>query len=233
MSIADKLTTIAENEQKIYDKGRQDEYSDFWDAFQWNGTRGNYIYGFARWNQEYARPKYKVIPTSSADHLFVGSGKLKKIESKYFDLSQVPYVANGGASGYASAFNGCTELEEIEDLNFAPSTYNAAFAYSRKLHTIARVVVDEKVTFIDAFMRTDKLANISFDGVIGQDIDFRYSPLLTDASLNNITEHLKDFTSAGSGSAKITFHADIESKLGESGKAAITAKGWKVEFKTP
>ena len=214
MSIAEKFEVIAD---EVYEKGRQDEWSDFWDAFQWNGTRGNYIYGFARWNQEYARPKYKVIPTSSADHLFVGSGKLKKIESKYFDLSQVPYVANGGASGYASAFNGCTELEEIEDLNFAPSTYNAAFAYSKNLHTIARVVVDEKVTFIDAFMRTEKLTNISFDGVIGKDIDFRYSPLLTDASLENIAQHLKDFSpewKEGDGNkAIITLHATVKERI--------------------
>ena len=34
MSIADKLTTIAENEQKVYDAGAKSEHDKFWDSYQ-------------------------------------------------------------------------------------------------------------------------------------------------------------------------------------------------------
>ena len=34
MSIAEKLTTIAENEQKVYDAGQKSEYDRFWDSYR-------------------------------------------------------------------------------------------------------------------------------------------------------------------------------------------------------
>ena len=46
MSIADKLTTIAENEQKVFDAGKQAEYDEFWDSFQSKGTRKDCQYLF-------------------------------------------------------------------------------------------------------------------------------------------------------------------------------------------
>ena len=51
MSIADKLTTIAENEQRVYDAGKQAQYDEFWDDFQKNGTEYMY-YGYAFANRD-------------------------------------------------------------------------------------------------------------------------------------------------------------------------------------
>ncbi len=70
MSIAEKLTTIAENEQRVHDagydsgysEGKQAEYDRFWDGFQQDGNRKNYWYGFAGpgWTQETLNPKHKI-----------------------------------------------------------------------------------------------------------------------------------------------------------------------------
>ena len=46
MSIADKLTTIAENEQKVYEKGYYDALLNWWDNFTLNGTKTSYIGSF-------------------------------------------------------------------------------------------------------------------------------------------------------------------------------------------
>ena len=63
MSIADKLLTIAQNQQAVYDAGKQAEYDRFWDEYQKNGTRTNYYYAFAGsgWNTKTYAPKYPII----------------------------------------------------------------------------------------------------------------------------------------------------------------------------
>ena len=67
MTIADKLQTIAENEQKIYDKGKQDEYDRFWDLYQDYGNRRSYRHAFAGygWTVDTFKPKYKMTPIGS------------------------------------------------------------------------------------------------------------------------------------------------------------------------
>ena len=45
MSIAEKFEVIAD---AVYEKGKQDERSDFWDIYQKNGAQvSNYTYAFA------------------------------------------------------------------------------------------------------------------------------------------------------------------------------------------
>ena len=64
MSIAEKLTEIAENVPKVYEAGKQAEYDRFWDSLQNSGNRTHYQYGFAGigWNPTTLNPKYKVAP---------------------------------------------------------------------------------------------------------------------------------------------------------------------------
>ena len=91
MTIAEKLTTIAENEPKVYDAGRtlgieegrtlgieqgralgieegkKTEYDAFWDSFQRNGTNQdtrNMFSGFG-WTKDTLKPKYSVVAKST------------------------------------------------------------------------------------------------------------------------------------------------------------------------
>lgn len=68
MSIAEKLTTIAENEQKVYNAGAKSEYDKFWDACQQNGNRVAYTNGFSgqSWTDETYNPKYEIVANSAA-----------------------------------------------------------------------------------------------------------------------------------------------------------------------
>lgn len=62
-NILDTLQTIAENEPKIYDAGRQSQYDEFWDAFQNNGeiiTDGSYAFSGSMWIDEVYNPKYPI-----------------------------------------------------------------------------------------------------------------------------------------------------------------------------
>ena len=67
MSIAEKLTIIAENEQKVYEAGKQSQYDLFWDTYQENGKRTNCTHMFAGrgWRPEMIKPKYDIKPTDA------------------------------------------------------------------------------------------------------------------------------------------------------------------------
>ncbi len=91
MSIADKLTQIAENEQRVYDAGfaaGQSEvggyYDTFWDIYQNYGNRNSYDYGFAGggngatsinggWTNTNFKPKYN-LNVKNANMMFYYSG---------------------------------------------------------------------------------------------------------------------------------------------------------------
>lgn len=205
MAIADKLTQIAENEYKVYDAGKEKGYADgfeegkkaeydaFWDAFTRNGDRTNYQYAFYYWGNEYLHPNRKIIPTfNSSGYLTFAYAKFKKIEAQYIDFSQKPIGTRFNQSYYYTCSN-CSNLEEIEDIGFqADFGYEAAFMACGKLHTIAKIRTKEDTVFVDTFAYNHELQNIAFEGVIGQNIDFKWSTKLSANSIINIIEHLSD-----------------------------------------
>ena len=103
-TIADKLTLIAENEQKVFESGRNEgyahgyddgnaegiqegkksEYDSFWDVFQLNGNRKYYDRAFRynaldsspTWNKDNFKPKYDIKPagTDAATSMFENFG---------------------------------------------------------------------------------------------------------------------------------------------------------------
>ena len=72
MNTAQKLAAIAENQPKVYDKGKYDEWSDFWDIYQEKGNRNMYLYSFAgyAWRDDIFRPKYNMILRYSNVNMF-------------------------------------------------------------------------------------------------------------------------------------------------------------------
>ena len=77
MSIAEKLVTVAENQQKVFDAGKKAEYDRFWDAFQDYGNRTVYTNAFCYdgWNDEIYNPKYTIRPTS-CNTMFANNTKI-------------------------------------------------------------------------------------------------------------------------------------------------------------
>ena len=88
MTVAEKLTKIAENEQKIYDAGKQEYYNKFWDALQCIGKLTMYNYAFIQngWTTETLKPKYIVKPTQ-ANYMFYGNTVLLDLTDPIYDFS--------------------------------------------------------------------------------------------------------------------------------------------------
>ena len=101
MTIAEKFVKIAENEQKVFNAGKQAEHDIFWDAFQQNGARTDYNSAFqgAYWNDSNFKPKYDITPAGNAANLFSQSGitdvkGICEAQGINFDFSQVDYCSN-------------------------------------------------------------------------------------------------------------------------------------------
>lgn len=238
MTISEKLTVIAENQEKIYDTGIQDGYakaeSDFWDNIQNFGNRTDYTRGFNDWKGfEYIRPKYKVIPTKISPYLFSGCSSLRLLEKDYFDFSLIPENYTEYNQGLYALCNNCVSLEEVEDVNFQPvMSYAYFFAGCENLKKVAVLRVNEKSGFGgtvggDCFWHCYALEDVTFEGTIGKNLSVQACTNLSHKSLMNIIECLKDYSADTSGKVyTLTLGKVNTAKLTEAQQQIAIDKGW-------
>ena len=197
------FATLPSAVNDVYDAGQ----NDFWDCVQKNGTRVDYEYAFNHWSCEYIRPKYKVIPNNYRSiYLFANNPRLKKVESQYFDLSNVKSDTSSATSGHYFTFYRCGNLEEIEDIGMPARYYSGTFRDCVKLHTIAVLRVTETTAFgtVDnyAFRNCLELQNITISGTIGTNgLSFVDCTKLSKASITSVISHL----SANASGKSVTF----------------------------
>ncbi len=222
MSIAEKLTLIAENGQKVFDAGKRAEYDRFWDIFQDYGKRKAYAnsFGGAGWTDALFKPKYD-IETTDAYMMFRNTA--------ITDLTNAGIRITFKPSNMQYTFQYASQLTHIGVLDLSTMTVkglDSTFYSCAVLHTIDKIILNESGTntFGGTFTGCHRLQNIVFEGVIGNNIAFPVSPLSTE-SMNSIFSCLKDYSAEG-GTHTVTFKADRETMLTDSQKAAATEKGW-------
>ena len=188
MSIADKLQTIAENEQKIYENGKQAEYDRFWEDFQWGGTRTDYAAAFARWRRiKEIKPKYPVVAVGDAASIFYNFGRdiATGVKVDNVDFSQT--------TNLTAAFYGCLTIEEIGEI--IPNDLEilgTCFAFCNKLHTIKKLKLSERTTYSTlGFRDCNELVNMEVLGTIGQpNLTLQYSTKLSKSSITSVVNAL-------------------------------------------
>lgn len=227
MSIAEKLQAVAENQQRVYDSGQQEEYDRFWDAYQQNGTRTDYQQGFSGkgWNNKTFQPKYDIAPTwGGGTSIFrqIGfNGNLKEhlnnmgVKVDFSKLSTLTY-----------AFSEAAGVTEVPDLDLSNSTQFAYAFYNCTSLTTAKIRLSEKLTSLThSFNNCTALENLTVEGVIACNMDIHWSPL-TKASLESIIHALADKSTDTSADWTVTFGATNLAKLTDAEKAIATEKGW-------
>lgn len=193
MSIAEKLTTIAENVPKVYDAGKAEESRAWWDCMTRNNTKTTYdrTFYYMDFNKVTGgfNPPYTLKPTY-AGNAFSYTYGITKITKKQLDTS------NNNSSNYM--FSTCYDLVEIEEVVMGSSCMYM-FADSRKLKTIGKLIVRNGITGLasDAppFVNCTALENITIEGVIPYTLKFHSSPLLTAKSVESIVSALSDTAS--------------------------------------
>lgn len=229
---ANKLTAIAQNQQKVYDAGQSAGYSqaesDFWDAFQDYGNREFYEYGFSRSGFEYVRPKHKIVPTSRVINMFSDMPNLKRIEKAYIDLSKSSVTSQESiaTSGNYAVWRNCANLEIVEDIGMKAGGYYQTFVGCEKLHTIEVVRVIDETGYSSTFNRCYELENLTIEGTIGQNnFNVSYSTKLTHKSLMSIINALADYHGDGLIHTVTLGEANL-AKLTDAEKAIATERGW-------
>ena len=194
------IDTYAEKISEISVGGNGDFYDTFWDTFQDNGNRRIYFECFKLgWTDENYNPKYPIVTSDSGN-------------TNAYDI----FIYN----------NNITDTKVDIDISQSKST-RSLFMSCTKLVTIRKIITSEKVTsYTSCFTNCTNLENVTFEGVIVANIDFSSSSKLSDASIQNIIDHLADLT--GGTAQTLDFHTNVVNKLTSEQLSQIANKNWDV-----
>lgn len=232
-TIADKLAAIAENEQRVYDAGKKAEYDAFWDAYQNYGKQTYYKYSFAGrgWTADTFKPKYD-IKVSSATNMFqeFGDGEkcdlveILKNQGVVLDTSN---CTNLGTGFYGTSFTHIPKID-MSCSNARKDSLGYLFQQSKLLETIDEFILkdDGSQLLTSTFGSCQKLKNIKFGGVIGENLDMHWSPLTVD-SMKSVISCLKDYSGTSNELInKLTFSEDCWAAL-EADSTAPDGNTWR------
>ena len=189
MSIAEKLTTIAENEQKVFDAGKQAEYDAFWDVYQENGNRTDYerAFSYRGWNQKTLKPKYKIQPTR-CPQMFYQLGwdddNYGKIDLRAETIGVEIDFSKSTNMNYCFQNARISHLGVI-DLTSCPNV-NVTFCNMYWLHSIEKIIVNENNVFDSNCFSACGAYEIRFEGVIASDIRLNYVSNLSKATIESV-----------------------------------------------
>lgn len=198
MSIAEKLTQIADNQQKVFNAGKKAEYDRFWDVYQKNGKRRFYGYAFAGdgWNADTFYPKYDIVVsgyTPAGMFMYFGyttGSDPFDLEARLQELG-VTLDLSANTSSVANMFNQAN-ISVVPELDFSKLKSIDLLCQNSKIVTFRKIKVSEDATYKNSFGGCAQLENITFEGTIGANISFADSPKLTKASIENIVNTLSD-----------------------------------------
>lgn len=184
MSVAEKLTTIAENEQKIFDAGKKSQHDYTIETLQENGKRTNYDGGFSCWTEDLFKPKYDMKPTSAC-YIFARFNK---------DVKEIDMVEHLNKYNVSLDFSSCTNFTNFLIYSFvsrlgtvdtrSASAVNFYIAY--RLKKIDSLILKNDGTQSFNFGMCNFLESIKITGIIGQNINFGDCPLLKDSIISVI-----------------------------------------------
>ena len=241
MSIAEKLTTVAENVPKVYEAGQKSEYDKFWDAFQDFGNRTNYsTYAFygAGFNAGNFYPKYDIKPQGSCSHLFYAWENSKlNLKERLEECGVV--LDTSKATVFAQAFN-YSKFTELPIIDLSGTTTASSGIFTNNygtLVTIEKLIIAETTPISNNWFGQycQNLANLIVEGTIAKSgFNVQYQTKLTVASLLSILTALSKDSSIASGKS-ITFSTSHKSVIEgnadclEQYNLAINA-GWTIAY---
>lgn len=217
------------NIEEYIEQGRQEEWSNFWDVYQANGTLTNYNGAFAyeKWTEANFKPKYSIVPTSATE-IFRFSTLNIDLSSLCSELNIKLDFSKCTSKTYLFYNSKFVRLPEI-NLTSVSNLAEREFGEMRSLVTIDKLVLksDGSQKFNNTFTNDNKLENLTIEGTIGQNgFNVQWCPL-THKSLMSIINALQDKTGV-SGSWTVTLGPDNIAKLTSDELKIAENKGWVV-----
>ena len=248
MNIADKLITIAENEQLVANanaeleealysasEGGKSYYDLFWDSFQNYGRRTVYpnAFSYSELTDDTFKPKYDLNVTDAYYMFFGNCGitDLKNLDVK-LDFSQCDDLRNA-FYGMLNTDRGIG-LKRVGVIDGRASnrgfyTFQGLFEWDIYLEEVEKIIVREDGSqgFPNTFGACYNLTEIEFEGVIGQDISFADCPL----SKKSIISVIKALSPSVSGKT-VTFNKSAKeaafTTLAEWNELIDEKDGWTI-----
>lgn len=225
MSIAEKLTIIAENEKKVFDAGStalEDRFFanriSFAGAFMQSDFTG----------YEFHKTLY---PKESIERMFYGYGGTEL--PKGIDCSQLD--CSKSSSYYRFAFQWANKLKKIPDIGIpAIPYYTNTYCDCKELEEIEIIRCNKNTVFQNPFNNCPKLTTFRIDGEIGTDFDCTQIPVSPE-TMKSVLEHLYDYTGTTSDhkysvlftmSCWAAFDKKYPNYSGLSGEDYANSKGW-------
>lgn len=238
MSIGEKLKTIAENQVKLYDMGKQAEYNAFWDSILVDGLVPQFrAFGGRAWNNDTFRPNQNLVIPNWSQQVFNWTGEIdlvarlseKNLKIDFSKCAEISYFTERGDF---------TTLPEMDVRTL--STLKFFIYYCQKLVSIEKVILkdDGSQTFANtSFGYNEKLKQVIFEGCIGSDFSIAQSPLNAESG-KSIINCLKDYSGTDKEftytlSLSSTAKANLEAE-GNTAPNGLTwleyaqAKGWNI-----
>jgi hypothetical protein len=223
MSIAEKLTAIAENEQKVFDAGKKAEHIGFWSMLQDNGSRSDYSQFFSSaFNEKNFYPvfDFNVKTGLYMFRTFLFTGDL---DQRLKDCGVVLNTENiTNANGM---FSGAYRIAKLPHLVLTSPIILSLTFYDMIALKSLEVTFGKETGYSGTFGGCKALENLLVHGTIGQNgFNVSDSTKLTHDSLMSIINALETKTSGTTGT--VTLGATNLAKLTDAEKAIATQKGW-------
>ncbi len=176
MTVSEKLSLIAQNEQKVYEKAKNSQNDMFWKAITNNGTRTDYNSAFIKgnWNKNNFLPTYNIVPKHAnqmfyqlepgSEELQIDMEELERKQGIKFDFSQCVSFDRIFAGGLFSSIN---------VLDMSSSTGNPSYVFygaytSRRLRRINRLIFSQNTTPHSTWFGYSDITHIGFEGVLAK-----------------------------------------------------------------
>lgn len=233
MSIADKLVTVAENEQKVYEAGKKAEYDRFWDNYQDHGNRTQYGFAFGGkgWGKSgLLPPKYPIVLSSEAASQYNIFAYFNNGEDRY-DMTEVckmidcsKAVRLNNMFYNASVENVTVDMSECQ---YANGFFSCGMG-GGNIDKVCLKVTEKMKSATEMFNQCISIVTLRFteDSTIAIAISFSHSKKLSSESVDSIINALQDKT--GQTALKITFHTDVIARMTDEQVNKILAKNWQI-----
>ena len=230
MSVAEKLTTVAENMPKVFEAGKDAEYKTFWNTFlSKNDVMGYapYLFAGSGWKDSNFKPNKNLKFVNSVAGLF-RQCEIRDLTQCLESCGVTLDLSTATNLDYAFAYNIMRYIPKVSVIS-AKTNLNYIFAgdsSGSKIIIIDELEVAETNTFKNSFNYCNNLEHVIFTGTLATSgLDLHWSTKLDRESLLSIIGVLQDKTSVG-GTWTVTLGSENLAKLTDAEKAIATQKGW-------
>lgn len=195
-----------------FEAGEKSEYDKFWDRYQNYGNIkqiGIRMFEGTRFNKSNFYPKYDIKLTDTCEKIFynwnynteqsMGNFGDFNLKQRLSELNITLDFSN--ATGLMSAFSYSgylAHLPVIDARGLTDTKYGLSNTFSNMRNPVDLVIIDKLIVkedfeYVGTFNFSSDLISITFEGVIGHDLNLQWSPLTPESMISVIT-HLKDYS---------------------------------------